>query len=426
MGRIVVVGAGLAGLVAAEALATAGRQVLLLEASGKAGGRCRSYRDDRLDRRIDNGNHLILTANRAVLGWADRIGGATELHTAPEAAFPFHDLADGVAWTLRMNPGPWGALGAAARPPGVSLARMAGQGARLLAARRGVSVAQALPDRGPLWRAFWDPMTRAVLNADPVAADAGLLRAAMLRSFARGAADCRPVLAPAGLGSALIDPALARLAALGVTLHLRSPVQNVARDGDRVTALHLRDGPLGIGAADAVILALPSQAAAAMLPEVTLPGPGPAIANAHFLVPDNRLPPIVAVLGGAAQWLFQRGDVVSVTVSAVDSSPIEGLDRAGALARLWDEVARVVAAHGGAVPCAMPPARFLRERAATFDQSPAGVARRHPTRTRWRNLMLAGDHVATGLPATLEGAVLSGEAAAAAILGRARPANRGR
>jgi hypothetical protein len=142
------------------------------------------------------------------------------------------------------------------------------------------------------------------------------------------------------------------------------------------------------------------------------PASGRAILNAHFLLPDSRLPPLLALLGGDAHWLFRRGDVVSVTVSAEDASPLAGLPRAAALSRLWSDVARATAAHGGAVPDAMPPARLLREKMATFDQTPAGAARRQGGRTHWPNLFLAGDHVATGLPATLEGAVRSGDAAA--------------
>ena len=409
-----VVGAGLAGLVAAERLAARGRSVTLLEASPKAGGRCRSYEDARLDRVIDNGNHLILSSNRAVLGWAERIGGAAALETG-EAAFPFVDLETGAAWTLRVGRGPFGALGRAARPPGARLGPLLRDMARIGVARG--TVGDAVLERGPAWRGFWDPMSRAVLNEAPERGDAGLLRAVLLRAFARGAEAARPVLAPGGLGSALVEPALAHLARMGVAPRLRTPVAAIERVDGRAVALRLRDGAIPLGPRDAMVLAVPVGPLAALMPDLALPGPGPAIANAHFRVAASRLAPVTAVLGGASQWLFRRGDVVSVTVSAAERSALAGLDRDAALALLWREVRAVLARLGEAPAAAMPPARFLREKAATFDQSPEGVRRRPSTRTALRNVVLAGDHVATGLPATLEGAVLSGERAAAALLG---------
>ncbi|WP_299817699.1 hydroxysqualene dehydroxylase HpnE [uncultured Jannaschia sp.] len=409
MGRILVIGAGLAGLVAAERLSDAGHAVEVLEASPKAGGRCRSYRDTRLDRVIDNGNHLILSGNRAVLDWAARIGGADRLVTG-EAVYPFLDLASGARWTIRPGAGPLGILRRAARPPGISAAALGRDAARLLAARRTASVADVIA-RGPAWPAFWDPMTRAVLNEPPETGSAPLLRAAFLRSFARGAGAVRPVFAPDGLGPALVDPALPLLEGRGVRIRYRSPV-TALRGADRLEVIETADGPVTFGSGDTAILAVPARQAAALLPRVEMPGPGRTIVNAHFLAPESGLPPVLALLGGAAQWLFRRGDVVSVTVSAAEASEVEGLPREATLARLWRDVAGAIFAHGGMVPDAMPVARLLREKAATFDQSPAGAARRPVVRTPWPNLLLAGDHVRTGLPATLEGAVRSGLAAA--------------
>jgi squalene-associated FAD-dependent desaturase len=410
-GRVVVAGAGLAGLVAAEWLSAMGRQVLVIEASSKAGGRCRSYHDDRLGRVIDNGNHLILSANTHVLAWAERIGGAASLHIG-KAAFPFLDLENGSRYDLSPGRGPFGGFSRSARPPGVSLTSMAAQMAHMVLPKHEVTVAKAVPDRGALWRQFWDPMTRAILNEAPENADAGLLRATMLRTFAQGAGACRPVLATGGLGPALVDPALQILRRRGVEVRLRSPLRAIRFDGDRAVSLETGAGDLAFGPQDHLILALPAKATAALLPDLPFPAPGMTILNAHFLAPENGLPPILALIGGSAQWLFRRGDVVSVTVSAAEASPVSGLGREAALTRLWADVALAIGAHGGRVPPAMPTARLLRERAATFAQSPGDVSRRQPTITRWKNVTLAGDHVQTGLPATLEGAVISGERAA--------------
>lgn len=104
-----VVGAGVSGLAAAIELTKAGIPVAVYEAAGHAGGRCRSFFDEELGRRIDNGNHLLLSGNGSVLAYLTSIGASGEL-TGPEfAEFPFFDLLSGERWTVRPNAGrvPW-------------------------------------------------------------------------------------------------------------------------------------------------------------------------------------------------------------------------------------------------------------------------------------------------------------------------------
>ena len=115
-----VVGAGLAGLGCAVALAVAGRRVHLYEAAGQAGGRCRSYHDEALDRRVDNGNHLMLSGNEAVHAYLDSIGMADGLTGPERAEYPFLDLSSGDRWTLRPSAGviPWWIWSASRRIPG--------------------------------------------------------------------------------------------------------------------------------------------------------------------------------------------------------------------------------------------------------------------------------------------------------------------
>ena len=68
----------------------------------------------------------------------------------------------------------------------------------------------------------------------------------------------------------------------------------------------------------------------------------------------------------------------------------------------------------------LPPWQIVKERRATFAALPQENAKRPPTQTRWRNLFLAGDWTATGLPATIEGAIRSGNSAACLVTKRPR------
>jgi len=104
--RVFVIGGGLAGLSAATILASRGAPVTLLEAAGHAGGRCRSYFDAAIGGVIDNGNHLVLSGNRAVHDYLARIGARDALQGPARAEFDFVDLRDGTRWRLKPGEGP--------------------------------------------------------------------------------------------------------------------------------------------------------------------------------------------------------------------------------------------------------------------------------------------------------------------------------
>ena len=105
-GTVHIIGAGLAGLSAAVRLASLGRTVVVHEATAFAGGRCRSYHDASVGMTIDNGNHLLLSGNRAALDYLRSIGAEHRLVGPAKAEFSFVDLTSGERWTLRFNDGP--------------------------------------------------------------------------------------------------------------------------------------------------------------------------------------------------------------------------------------------------------------------------------------------------------------------------------
>ena len=126
MGIVHIVGAGLSGLSAAVRLTEAGRRVLLYESAPQAGGRCRSFFDATLDRVVDNGSHLALSGNRALLGYLERVGASGALTELRPAAFPFLDLHSGERWCLR--PGGLWLFDEARRVPGRGVTTWAARG----------------------------------------------------------------------------------------------------------------------------------------------------------------------------------------------------------------------------------------------------------------------------------------------------------
>jgi squalene-associated FAD-dependent desaturase len=397
-----VIGAGLAGLSAAIRLTLAGRKVAVHEAAGQAGGRCRSYHDPALDMEIDNGNHLLLSANYAALDFLRIIGAADQLIGPPHADFPFVDLKSGARWTLRIGDGriPWWIFDANRRVPGTTARDYLALG-RLLWPPRDAAIGELIACKGTLYDRLVGPLLLAALNTAPPEGSAALAGAVLRATVAAGGRACRPLIARDGLGPTFIAPALAWLASRGVTIGFGRRLRTLDIAGEKITALDFGDDKLALGADDGVILAL--------LPGLDAPDEFRAIVNAHFrIAPPSGTPPIIGVVGGTVEWIFAFADRLSVTISGADrllDTPREALAKT-----IWDEVAAVVRLADAA---AMPPWQIVRERRATFAALPAQERRRPGAITTWANLWLAGDWIATGLPATIEGAIRSGERAAA-------------
>ncbi|MHA1570384.1 MAG: hydroxysqualene dehydroxylase HpnE [Alphaproteobacteria bacterium] len=406
-----IVGAGLAGLAAAVRLAGQGRSVAVYEAAAQAGGRCRSFHDAALDRSIDNGNHLVMAGNRSVFAYLDEIGARDRMAETGRAAFPFLDLETGERWTVRPNGGllPWWPLVAARRVAGTTALNYL-KAVRLLWAGRDATVRDLLGKPATLFARLWDPLATAALNTESHESAAHLLWPVLAQTFLRGEAYCRPYVADAGLSPALIDPALAYLAAHDAPVHFNHRMRTLQISGGRISELSFSERTIALGPGDKIILAVPPARAAELLPGLIVPRESRAIVNAHYKLdhapqlPENAR--FLGLVGGTAHWLFVCDDVASVTVSAADTLATQ---QNSAIAEiLWRDVARALSLD----PKAVPPYRIINERRATFAQTPAEVRRRPGSRTKYANLFLAGDWTDTGLPATIESAILSGHRAA--------------
>jgi squalene-associated FAD-dependent desaturase len=408
VGRVHVVGAGLAGLAAAVESAAAGHRVRLYEASGHAGGRCRSYFDAELGCRIDNGNHLVLAGNRRTLGFLARIGALDTLEGPPAAVFPFIDAASGQRWTLRPNRGrlPWWILRGSRRVPETRAGDYC-DALALCRAAPSATVAEAMDRNRRLFRCLWQPLAVAALNSGVERASARLFWRILAETLGRGGAACRPLVPRDGLSETFVEPALKTLRGQGAEISFGARLRALEFGADRVSALVFDTRSVAVGDDDRLILAVPATAAARLVPALTVPDVFSPIVNAHFrCVPPAGSPLFIGVVGGTAEWIFRKRDVLSVTVSAADR--IVDLTAGELARRLWRDVAL---AYRLPVASAAP-ARIVKERRATFLASPEQLRRRPAAATRWHNLLLAGDYTDTGLPATIEGAVASGLAAA--------------
>ncbi|NMO51126.1 NAD(P)-binding protein [Actinoplanes sp. TBRC 11911] len=427
MTNVAVIGGGLAGIAAAVRAADGGARVTLFEGRPKLGGLTHSFKRGDLD--IDNGQHVFLRCCTAYLGLLDRLGVTGSVYLQPKLAIPIVSPGQDPVW-LRGDPLPAPlhlARSVLGYTPLTVLERLR-FGTAALALRRVKLTAPATDEQsfgswlaahGQSRRAIetmWDLVGIATLNAR--ADEASLALAAKV--FQTGlltdsdAADIGWSLVPLG---ELHGTASQRvLSGLGVTVHTSA----------KVTAVR----PAGTGwdvdgqRFDQVVSAVPPDVAAKLLPEGVVPAGGELgtspIVNVH-VVYDRRVldEPFVATIDSPLQWVFDRtshsglteGQYIAVSLSAADQLidvPVADL-RERMLPALE---ALLPAARGAEVRDFF----VTRERHATFRSAPGTAKLRPPAATALPGLWLAGAWTDTGWPATMEGAVRSGETAAHGLL----------
>lgn len=408
--RFHIAGAGLAGLSAAVRLAQAGESVTLYEATTVAGGRCRSHDDAEIGT-IDNGNHLLLSGNHAALNYLETIGSRDRLRMQERAAFRFVDIQTGERWQLDLGSGvmPFWLLDPSRRVPETGVTDYLAL-AQLIWCYRDKPIAAVFSCTGKLYDRMLRPLLTAAMNVDPPEASAILTAALLRESVAAGGRACRPLIVKTGLSDTFIDPALAFLGRHGAAIHFGRRLRVGEFSDGRASALVFSSDRVELSQDDRVVLAVPPAAASAAIPGITVPNEFRPILNLHFKEErGSALHGMTGVTGGVSEWVFAYPGRVSVTIS--NAGRLIDLPREELAQTVWREVQRALDLDGP-----LPAWKIVRERQATFAATPAQQVKRPQAQTAWRNLFLAGDWTSTGLPATIEGAIRSGNKAAGLAL----------
>jgi squalene-associated FAD-dependent desaturase len=452
--RVVVVGGGLAGITAALDCADAGASVTLLEVRRRLGGAAYSVQRDGLE--MDNGQHVFLRGCLAYRGLLARLGSEGLVHVQPRLRIPV--LKPGAApFTLKRSvvPAPLHLAGAIARYPHIPIRARAGTTRAALAMlreRRGEAELDAdtlgawLAAHGQSPRAveaLWDLIALPTLNL-PAAKASLALGMFVFRTGLLSSADAGDIGFHVGtLAQILSRPAETALARARVDVRLGWRAEGIARAGAELRVL-TRSGRGGDGdedgeaerdgggqdalAADAVVVALPHTRAAALLEGLLGDraarwrglGSSP-IVNLH-VVYDREVceEPFAAGVDSPVQYLFDR----STAAGAPPGCQYLAVSLSGADREMTESVEALRDRYLPALAQLLPRARharvesFLvtREHAATFRAAPGTGALRPRAESGVPGLLLAGTWTATGWPATLESAVLSGHEAAAGAL----------
>jgi hydroxysqualene dehydroxylase len=426
--EVVVIGAGFAGLSAATALAERGVRVLVLEARPTLGGRATAFTDPATGERVDNGQHVLVGGYHETFAFLRRLNTAADVYVQPDLHIDVIDR-DGRASSLRCSSLPpplhllhgvirWKGIDWRDRAALVHMRRM-DDGPEDQTVRQWLVRHRQTPR---LIELLWEPLAVAALNQAIDEASGASFAGVLRRMFTRNRRDCALGLPLKALDELYAFPSRDYIERAGGAVRVNAPAR-VTGEGGRT--VRVRDETLS---AKAVICATAWYALPAVFPDRPV-----ALESVLRAAESTAASPIVTVNlwfdrpvtshsfvglpGRAMQWVFDKRAILG------DGSSHLSLVSSGATALVGQGNQELVDLAVAELTAAVPAARgavlrravVVREKRATFSVAP-GQPPRPPVETAIPGLFLAGDWIDTGLPATIEGAVVSGHRAAAAAL----------
>jgi squalene-associated FAD-dependent desaturase len=438
-GTVLIVGGGPAGLAAALKLSARGYRITLIEHDTHLGGRLSSGGAAGL---CDSLPPVFMGHQRATLALMKELGtaGAAALNRSLRLEFQFPGGRLACLMQPRL-PAPFhtilglmlfGGLPASDRWRMLDVIERSWEGDPALPPNLDQRSAEGwLTERKQSERAradVWTPLARFLIGDDLATISAASFISALARSFLSARRHGQLAILPDSLQSLLVAPLAARLAQAGAAIRLGTTASMIHVERDRVTGVRLGDG--STLTAEHYIVALPHKQLTAIVPErilthyayfqqLTWLSDSPAM-TVHLLVDAALQAPRVVLLARRSfHWLASRPEARprGTLVSIVATGRPELFERTDEdLSRLAFE--ELVYAYPGRDSITLLESRVVRAPRAFLTMSPGTRVHRPLPQGPFDNLLVAGDWTDTGLPATLESAIMSGNRCADMILAK--------
>ena len=433
--RVVIIGGGFSGLAAATTLCERGHSVLLFEARTQLGGRAYSFVDAKTGDTVDNGQHLFMGCYRNTITFLEKIGTLDRLRFQTTPRVDFFDRNYGLtSFSCPDLPAPMNVLAGLFKLKGLT----AGDKLRALKIGNAIRASRNGADRNRLtvtkWltslkqsarikERFWYPMAVATLNENPEIASARMLKVVLKEAFGGDRSNASIGISTVGLSDLYTIAAREFIESRGGSVETNAPVKRFVIEDARARAAVLKDGRaieadyfISSVTPQAFIKLLPDSVAAREFSEVARLESSPIISiNLWFdrSITDREF---AGLLGTRVQWLFNKAKIsanssgsnqVAIIISA--ARDFVGLTKEALVEMAVSELGELIPESRNAK---VLHSVVVKEREATISHTVESDNLRPGPRTSISNLILAGDWIATGLPATIESAVLSGQIAA--------------
>jgi len=406
-----IIGAGLAGLSCAiNLLKTKYRKITIYEASSLFGGRCRSYKEKGFNCQLDNGNHLVIKAYKNTFKYLKKINAHNELISNRKTFYPFVDVKKSETWKVKPYSFilPWWIFLRSCRPPNISTLHFI-KSFKLFLAKKNQTVSDLLKKDGDIYERFWKPFTIAVLNTHPSEASAKLLCKVIIKILFFSYNPLQPFVVKKSLNDSFIMPAIKKILDQGGNIKSNARLKKIIFKNNFAEQMIFNKNIINIDKDELIVLAVTPNIASKILPNLKSPAKTNCIINIHFKLnqkykeiklPDGSF--FIGVIGGIVDWIFKKRNILSITISAANN--LNNLDNEKISKIVWEDVKKIFNLN----TIKKPKYKIIREKMATFVQSPEEILRKPKMHTKYKNVFLAGDWIDTGLPATIEGAITSG------------------
>ncbi len=352
---------------------------------------------------IDNGNHLIFSANNNFLKYCELIDSMKTLKVY-EPNFHFFDLIKQNNWSIKINNGafPFWIFDKKNRIPDTSLIDYLGF-LKILVCKKSDTISDLFYNNKILFTSFWEPLTLGVLNSKCDQASACLILSVLKKTFFKGGKFCKIIQPELNWNTTLINPSLKFLKKHNINVNFNSSLKKIIIKNNFISELIFNKYSKKIKNEDKVILSTPISMVTKLFPDIVLPTENNTILNVHFKVKvKSNHSPLVGMLNSTSHWVFIKKDHISVTVSAANE--MKDFDSNEIAKIIWLEVSKLFKLKQN-----IPEFAVIKEKKATYNQSPKNVKLIEEIKNLPRNLKLAGDWTQKNFPCTIESAILSGK-----------------